>query len=733
MFIKFTRSLTPLLAILLCGMSANALAAPQNHGALASGLMDLFSGESPQHDLIFKAASYLFWSLATIGLVWSMATVLMRRADIGELFFELLRFVVFTGLFFWFLQGVSDSKSDTFLYHIFDSFTKMGGESEAATSLSRPANNVINIGLNIFYRVIDQTQNADANDTLVLAGMSLVILAALTLVAAQMVLVVIMAWMLAYGGIFLLGFGGSRWTSPIAISYFKHALAVGIALLALILLMKFGMDFLKSNAASLMSGAAIEYIDLADVFVIALVMAVLAVKLPGLLYTLVTGSSLGILAGTASMAGTAIVAGGGSAFAAASNAMAQNTVRYENHYTTAVEAAMHASHRDDTLHQPMHTGAHAILAANGSPQFRSEGSVFGGPPSFSAWSQRTTGQSTAQEKQAHSSSSGQAMPGSKIEAGAARMSSLGGSESSMDGKETRGMQHAAIMQRGVDDPLLRAAFGTVPDESGSQGALATPLLTTASSTQASSDGKQPEGLQQVSLAGGSVQSIESTTKSASSSTTLASTGGFQPAALQQPAPGSEQSIELTTKSASSSAMLTSMGGFQPGALQQVVPGSAQSTESTGKATSSNSAHAPSGGFQSVVLQQPASPSTGAAQSQSVGKEGVASLQVTQAPTNGVQPASAPSQSNISMPPRSVPSAQKIDKTAARRIKKKAEKRAVDKHEVKGGDQRKAITDPRKTGGGQRSGSQASMTKPDDEVAAFRDRQSSPTDGDGEEA
>jgi type IV secretion system protein VirB6/type IV secretion system protein TrbL len=39
-----------------------------------------------------------------------------------------------------------------------------------------------------------------------------------------MLLLLASGWVLAYGGVFFLGFGGSRWTSDLAINYYKTVL-----------------------------------------------------------------------------------------------------------------------------------------------------------------------------------------------------------------------------------------------------------------------------------------------------------------------------------------------------------------------------------------------------------------------------------------------------------------------------------------------------------------------------
>ena len=569
------------LALLLCLLSVNAIAMPATaHEKLASSLMGQFpNGDVPT--IIFKAASYLFWSLATISLVWSMATILLRRADFGELFLELVRFIIFTGLFYWLLKQASTQ--DGFIYNIVDSFKEMAGASGAHGGLDVAADSLINIGLNIFYRVIDQVQNAEAEDTLISAGMALFILAALTLVTAQMVLVVIMAWMLAYGGIFLLGFGGSRWTSLIAINYYKHAVAVGIALFALFTLMHFGFIFLKQIADPVMeAGKGLHYIELADMFVVALLMAVLGVKLPGLFYTLVTGSQLGLLAGTASMAGTAIITGGSGAIAAAGNAMAQHSAtRRENHYETAVDAFRNVSpdlQRGDTLYQAMNVAGYGSMIS-GQSQGRSETSVFGGPPPVSAWGSSTLGQQAASQGQASMHASPSSSPIAKSGETAAQGSSNGRQEMLQDAPL------AATQKRSASVPVQEEGIGLVMGQA---------------------DPSRPLNTQ--SIAQAATQAISSENMSS---------GGFQPAALHlsatSTAAGVEQSAQMATKLGTAATSSTVDRGNASFTGQQQTSSGADAMQQLGKAASGvapNVSSSPSDGFQPAALASPVTPHEG---------------------------------------------------------------------------------------------------------------------------
>ncbi|GLQ51169.1 hypothetical protein GCM10010872_26180 [Dyella flava] len=317
----------------LLPVAVQAQNAPQD-GQLVPGVINLFTSLNLNLDVLHGAAENLFWGLAIIGLFWSMVVLLFRRADISEFFFEMVSFTLFTGLFYWLLTQASDSSG--LISVITNSFKQLGGDltgqGQGGSDLAVSGNNIINMGLSIFNTAVNQTDGMAPGEQMMLFTVALLVLGALALIGTQVVLVLIMAWMLAYGGIFLLGFGGSRWTSLVAISYYKHAIAVGIALLGLMVIVAFGESALYTSTTRLVGGTAIDMYTLAQMLVLSLIMMVLSIKLPSLLYRMVTGSQLGLLAGTATMTGRAISTGSGAIYSSVYNSATQAFNDYRAHY-----------------------------------------------------------------------------------------------------------------------------------------------------------------------------------------------------------------------------------------------------------------------------------------------------------------------------------------------------------------------------------------------------------------
>jgi type IV secretion system protein VirB6/type IV secretion system protein TrbL len=275
-------------------------------------------------DSILEAAKDLFGVLSVASLVWTMGMLIVRQ-DVGEVLMELLRFIVVTGTFYWLLINASDRDGGGgFVNDIVSSFFQMSNGDPQGKTIVSNANGLLAKGLHVFYSVIHETHGAEVGDALIAGGIAVVILVVCALMAAQVLVGLVMAWMLSYAGIFLLGFGGARWTASIAISYYKHVLAIGVALLALHFISAAATGFLSlydESGASEGPRSFSQFPYLGKMLAASILMLVLSIKVPQLLYTLVTGSQLGMFVGMATMTGHAFASGGGAAWASAASAL----------------------------------------------------------------------------------------------------------------------------------------------------------------------------------------------------------------------------------------------------------------------------------------------------------------------------------------------------------------------------------------------------------------------------
>ncbi len=301
-----------LLIIVLLIFAVDANAAIDNYGLMDDILQRFKNNASSWASVIENSASRLFWILVVISMVWTFGMMALRKADIGEFFAELVRFTIFTGFFWWLLIN-----GPAFARSIIDSLTQLGGSASSLTGFtgSFTPSSIVEIGFILLGKAFAESSGWSPIDSFIGVILALIILALTALIAVNMLLLLISAWILAYGGIFFLGFGGSRWTSDMAINYYKTVLGIAAQIMTMILLIGIGKSLIFDYYNNMKSG--IDFSEMAVVMIVVLVIFVLTNKVPQLISGIITGASVGGMGIGQFGAGAAMGAAGMAAAAAA--------------------------------------------------------------------------------------------------------------------------------------------------------------------------------------------------------------------------------------------------------------------------------------------------------------------------------------------------------------------------------------------------------------------------------
>lgn len=308
------------LTLVLVPMTAYAQI--DNAGILDNVLQRYQTAASGWAGAITNAASWLFWTLTVISMVWTFGMLALRKADLGEFFAEFVRFTIFTGFFWWLLTNGPNFATD-----IYASLRQLGGQAAGLGTGLSPSG-IVDVGIEIFFKVVDQSSiwsPVDSNIGLIIATC---IMGTLTLVGLNMLLLLAASWFLAFAGVFFLGFGGSRWTSDIAINYYKSVLGVAAQLFAMVLIVGIGKTFLDDYYGRMSEG--VNFKEMGVMFVVSLVLLGLVSKVPPYLAGIISGAAVGgggigsfgagTLIGAAGAAGAAIASGGATIAAGAAAA-----------------------------------------------------------------------------------------------------------------------------------------------------------------------------------------------------------------------------------------------------------------------------------------------------------------------------------------------------------------------------------------------------------------------------
>ncbi|MFO0777138.1 MAG: P-type conjugative transfer protein TrbL [Nitrospira sp.] len=311
------------MVLALLGWPGEAQAAINSTGLLDIALQSFQTSAAGWAAYITARASWLFWTLATISLVWTMGQLALRRAEIGEFLGEFLFFTLMTGFFWWLLTN-----GPTFAVQIMNSMRQLAGSASGLGPSVYPST-LADIGFQLLDRVMTQSSVWQPVDSAVGFVVCLIILIVVALIAINMLVLLVSGWILAYAGIFFLGFGGSRWTSDMAVNYYRTALSMGAQMAGMVLVVGIGFSFINLYYVNMSSQVSVK--EMAVLMVAAIILLGLVNKIPPLLGGLAMGGGVGALGSGVSLVsaiGTAaaMAAGVGLATNMARAGMAGGTV-----------------------------------------------------------------------------------------------------------------------------------------------------------------------------------------------------------------------------------------------------------------------------------------------------------------------------------------------------------------------------------------------------------------------
>jgi P-type conjugative transfer protein TrbL len=310
-----------LTAIILIIFSSIVFAKPVWAAAMNTNVLDLVlarykTAASAWGSVMVSYASWLFWGLVLISMVWTYGMMALRKSDIQELLAETVKFFTTTGFFYWILTN-APAIGDAIIRSMWDI-----GTSAVGASTNFTPGGILDVGFKIFFKVLDESSLWEPVDTAVGIIIALIILCVLTIVGVNLLLLFVSSWILVYGGIFFLGFGGSRWTSDMAINFYKTILSVGAQLMSMVLLIGIGKTFVDQYYASMSSAANIK--ELGVMLVVSVVLLFLTNKIPpliggivGLMHGVGTIGNFGAGAAMGAAGAAAAVAGAGASMALA--------------------------------------------------------------------------------------------------------------------------------------------------------------------------------------------------------------------------------------------------------------------------------------------------------------------------------------------------------------------------------------------------------------------------------
>lgn len=189
-----------------------------------------------------RLATNTFWILVGIQFLWSMAKLGFRRPDFSDIVAELVNQIMFVGIFSWLLT--SSQQWNTW---IIQSFRQAGAQAGGLTVLT--PSDIIGAGIQIAGVILAQISFWDPSASAGIIISGLVVIVCFALMCASVVIALVRSYFIANAGVFFLAFGGSMWTSDIAVNVVRKTMSIGAGLFALQLILSIGMNFIQQWVA----------------------------------------------------------------------------------------------------------------------------------------------------------------------------------------------------------------------------------------------------------------------------------------------------------------------------------------------------------------------------------------------------------------------------------------------------------------------------------------------------
>jgi type IV secretion system protein TrbL len=185
-------------------------------------------------------ANRLFALLAIIEFAWSGAILLLEKADLQSWTAGVIRRLMFIGAFYALLIN-----GRFWIPVIIDSFEALG-QNAAHMSAPLAPSDVFVAGLNIAAALLGAASDsgflANFGSALALVFAATMTVLAFLAITVQFVVAIVESYIVVAAGIIFLGFGGSRWTAPYVERYLALAVATGVKIMILYLLIAAGMS-----------------------------------------------------------------------------------------------------------------------------------------------------------------------------------------------------------------------------------------------------------------------------------------------------------------------------------------------------------------------------------------------------------------------------------------------------------------------------------------------------------
>ncbi|WP_299141837.1 P-type conjugative transfer protein TrbL [uncultured Vibrio sp.] len=295
--------------------------------------------------VIIDAVMGLFWLLVTLSFTWSFIILWLHQKGFDHFVAELFERIVTVGFSLFLLYNAAPL-AWTVMHSLQEVATRLSGGQEALTP-----SNIVEVGMVLAQRIWDSSSGFDVGQAIIIGICGLIVLVVLALIAAQLTVLIVGAFVILNGGVIMMGFLGSEWTRDHAMNYFTTVLGMAVQIFMMQLLVIIGNELFMGFIDTPSEGVA----DYLMMVVMSIIYYALVSTVPNMASSLTTGrfvfhsagavnSAVGVAGATAGlglMAGALMKGvGGAAASKVAGTAMGQKGLEQLSNASPMVKGAM---------------------------------------------------------------------------------------------------------------------------------------------------------------------------------------------------------------------------------------------------------------------------------------------------------------------------------------------------------------------------------------------------------
>jgi len=305
-----------LLAVFFTASPAFA-ASSTSTGGLMTDLVTKFHDAANNWTVTAQNIGYwIFFTLATLEMTWAAALWVMEKDSASSLIVALVRKMMVLGFFYTFLV-FAPTWIPSIINSLQDAGAKIGGIAPSSITPLGIVGHGINI-VNAIWKAFSDSalSSISAMATAVIIGLlviavSIAIILSFVYIAIEYIMTTIESYIVVGMGLVLMGFSGSQWTRDFSQKYIGYAFSVGVKLMVLTLILSVIISITSTwpnDVRAALTGKDM-FAWVQPMFMIAassILMALLAIKIPSLASSLLSGApSLGGAAAVGAAAGAA--------------------------------------------------------------------------------------------------------------------------------------------------------------------------------------------------------------------------------------------------------------------------------------------------------------------------------------------------------------------------------------------------------------------------------------------